>query len=191
MAKQPPASALNSNNSSPCDTAASRPTAYGSLQESTTSLDVKKASIPPKPDAPKEKPGGGCNEKLCSTCDAPVKEEWMDRCKRCYALRPKCSEVTSASKGPGKCRLCTGATGQDWKEYCHKCYTAKQRDDAQRRRTTAPVAAAAAVANKPFVSYTCMECGGHCSECWMRRCRVCYEKTPDCKRPRLVSKKKA
>lgn len=191
LEKKSHSSKLKSNtNNTPSDTNTCIFDVNGSPQAATTSrLDDAGSTLSTPSNTSKKDRGGGCGEKLCATCDAPLPEVWMDWCKRCYAVRGS-SEITSPSKGgssgPGKCRLCTGATGQDWKEYCLKCYKAKQRDDAQRKRTITAPATAAAVANKPFEPYTCVKCGGHCNECWMQRCGACYNKSPSAsKRPKL------
>lgn len=182
-AKQARSLVLKSN-TSPNDTTASLLAATGSPQATVTARHEGEGSLSPLKlsASKKERERVAGEKKLCSMCDTTV-EEWMDWCKRCYAVRQR--EI-SPSKGPGKCRLCTGVTQYDWQQYCSKCYEAKQRDGAQRKRTAIP----AADVNTPFVPYTCTECGGECSASWMRLCGLCYEKSPVSKRPKLVYEKK-
>jgi hypothetical protein len=133
------------------------------------------------------------SSKLCRTCNIrEVPEQFMEYCKRCYALNCKgikfisCSEKhdtreTASSLTTGRCRLCKGFVRNSSHQYCVKCYSAKQKDEAKRiekelyRKQFKKQPQPPAVDHIPYI---CVDCGNTIHDCsWKTKCPPCYALT--------------
>ncbi len=134
--------------------------------------------------------------KLCSTCnEREVPEQFMEYCKRCYALSFKSNpsddkyekKETISATISGRCRLCTGVVSNESHQYCLKCYTAKQRDDARRIQKELLLKPPPKPAR--HIPYECMDCGATIHDCsWKTQCPPCFAKIRDSvrKKPKLL-----
>ena len=130
------------------------------------------------------------SSKICRICNIrQVPEEFMEYCKRCYAL--KCKEVelnplngkcdtreTAMNTTTGRCRLCTGFIKDPSHQYCFKCYSAKQKDDAKRMQKELYQKQFKKQQQPPAVNripYVCMDCGNTIHDCsWKTKCPPCF-----------------
>lgn len=136
----------------------------------------------------------------CLSCECPVEEDWMARCRTCYIQwkNPSPSSIASSlssfktmESSSGVCRLCSGATRCTAYQYCIQCYPAKQRDDLRReqQRLRLHTTATSTTLYKDRIPYKCTVCKvGRCEQSWMTHCRTCYVQSPLSKRPKLVRK---
>lgn len=128
------------------------------------------------------------SSKMCRACKKrEVPEEFMEYCKRCYAMNCKginpfndgCDKKETASnKTTGRCRLCKGFVKDSSHQYCFKCYSAKQRDDANRIQKELYQKQIRKDPEPPPVDripYVCVDCGNKIHDCsWKTKCPPCY-----------------
>ena len=142
------------------------------------------------PEVSKNVQSTSASVKLCHTCNVKaVPEDFMDHCKRCYAmsfkgikLKPSDAKteknVTASGASAGRCRLCTGVVSNSSHQYCSKCYPAKQRDDAKRIHRELYQKQFRKQPLEPpvqHIPYICTDCGNTIHDCsWKTKCPPCY-----------------